>query len=125
MKKLKLFTFTIINFMCLSMPVFAAGTMNHADKCNALIGDFNTPGDFAYYLNIAFDVIKYVGIIFVIILTILDIIKVVTNGDKGAYKNTWNTFFQRLLYAVLLFFIPIIIKLLLSVAGIAGTCSIS
>ena len=103
----------------------SAMTLTYGDKCDALLGDPSTEGTVAYYLQMIFDVMKYLGIILCIVLTIVDFFKALFGEDKDMMKSLSSKAFQRILYAVLLFFLPILIKFFLTLIDVYGTCNIT
>ncbi|MBE6155313.1 MAG: hypothetical protein E7164_00980 [Firmicutes bacterium] len=94
-------------------------------ECDALFGDPEQPGDLAYYLQKVLDVMKYLGIILCIVLTIVDFGKAILGEDKDMYKPLAKTAFNRLCYAVMLFLLPTIIETILRLIDVYGTCGIS
>ena len=99
-KLLRYISIFIVAFFICSPVVFAANA-----NC-PIFGDPNTPGDFAYYLQIILNVIKYAGIILCIVLTVMEFVKALANDEKDMYKSISTNFIKRLIYAVLLFFLP-------------------
>lgn len=97
---------------------------NESAKCKALFGDPDKAGDLAYYLQTILDIIKYAGIVLCIVLSVVDFFKAIMGEDKDMYKPVVNKMFLRLFYAVALFFLPIIVKTLLTLLDIYGTCNI-
>lgn len=93
-------------------------------QCDSLFGDPEKKGTLAYYLQFALDVIKYVGIVLCVVLTVVDFAKALLSEEKELYKPLAKKAFQRLMYAVCLFFLPIIVKLLLELVDVYGTCGI-
>lgn len=98
--------------------------LDTAKECDAMFGDPEKPGDLAYYLQKILDVIKYAGIVLCIFLTIVDFAKALLGDDKEMYKPLAKTAFNRLCYAVVLFFLPSIVKTLLMLIDVYGTCGI-
>ena len=94
-------------------------------ECDAMFGDPDKPGDLAYYLQKILDIIKYAGIILCIFLTIVDFAKAILGEDKEMYKPLAKTAFNRLCYAVMLFFLPAVVKTLLTLIDVYGTCGLS
>ena len=97
---------------------------NNADKCTALFGDPNKAGDFAYYLQIILDIIKYAGIVLCVVLSVVDWFKALLGEDKDMYKPLVKKMFARIFYAVALWFLPAIVKVLLTLLDVYGTCGI-
>lgn len=97
---------------------------NNSD-CDSMFGDPDKPGDLAYYLQKILDIIKYAGVILCIFLTIVDFAKAILGEDKEMYKPLAKTAFNRLCYAVMLFFLPAVVKTLLTLIDVYGTCGLS
>jgi len=83
--------------------VFAAG-MN----CSSL-GDLKTD------MQNVFNFIKIVVPLLVIGLSSFDFIKAITGKNDRDIKKAFNRLLKRFLYAILLFFLPVILELLLDV----------
>lgn len=97
---------------------------NISDNCNALFGDPNKAGDFAYYLQIILDIIKYAGIVLCIVLSVVDWFKALLGEDKDMYKPLVKKMAARIFYAIALWFLPVIVEVLLTLLDIYGTCGI-
>ena len=112
--------------------VYLAGSMTKDPQCTHLLGDPEDDGtisgtgtpSLAYSLQKALHIIKYVGIILCIVLTSVDFAKALFTNDKDMLKPLSKKAFSRLVYVVMLFFLPIIVKTLLSLIGAYGTCGI-
>ncbi len=77
------------------------------------------------YLQIGFNVIKYLAVIILLVLCIIDFIKAITSQDKDLLKKAINTSVKRLIIAIIIFFLPTVIDFLLKLFGIEdGTCGI-
>lgn len=130
MKKSLIISLVVVSFFAFASVAFAFDeTMmlanNTAQNCRALFGDPNKAGDFAYYLQIILNVIKYAGIVLCIVLTVVDFFKALLGDDKELYKPLTKKMFARFFYAVALFFLPTIVKALLTLIDVYGTCNIS
>ena len=108
-----------------NIQYFANDTVSQGAQCQALLGDPSQNGSVAYYLQMALDIIKYLGIIFCIVLTTMDFFKAILGEDKDMTKNLSTKALQRVFYTVLLFFLPIIIKFLLTLIDVYGTCNVA
>lgn len=102
--------------------IYLAG--DNAKKCTALFGDPNKAGDFAYYLQIILDIMKYAGIVLCIVLSVVDWFKALLGEDKDMYKPLAKKMAARVFYAVGLWFLPAIVKTLLTLLDVYGTCGI-
>lgn len=97
-----------------------------ADDCESLLGFTDRKSDPAYYLQFVFNLMKYAGIILLLVLTIIDLVKYVLSGSQDGMKKIGITAVKRLIICVVIFFLPILIKYLLELFGIygSGTCNI-
>ncbi len=80
----------------------------------------------AYYLQFIFNIMKYIAIIMLVVLTIVEYVKaVVAKNEDGIKKATQNTI-KRVIIVVIIFLLPELIKFLLTVLGAysPGTCGI-
>ncbi len=93
--------------------------------CNSYLGNPTVKGEPAYYLQFAFDLIKYAAIIMLFVFTIVDFIKA-TAGNQDEIKKATQKAIKRLIIAIIIFFLPILIKFLLTVLGAysPSTCGI-
>lgn len=98
---------------------------NISADCNSMFGNPKTDGSLAYYLQLILDVIKYAGIVLCIVLTVVDFFKALLGDDKEMYKPLAKTAFTRLGYAVMLFFLPAVVRTILLFLGAYDTCGIS
>lgn len=78
----------------------------------------------AYWMQQALEIMKYIGIIALLVLTTLDFIKALAQNDKDALKKASNTAIKRFIYCILLFFTPMIVEFLMSLFGAYGTCGV-
>lgn len=89
---------------------------NNSNGCEALeplLGD----------IQFAWDLIKIAAPILVIVFGSLDYGQAVISGDDNALKKATDKFRKRLMFAVLLFFIPFLIDLLFSISGLDNKVS--
>ena len=92
--------------------------------CDGIIGDPSNTGSFAYYLNMSIKFIQYIGPILVIVFTIIEYFKALVAGDQDALKKANSRTVTRLIFAILLFLLPVIINTLLHIFHIYSDCSI-
>lgn len=80
----------------------------------------------AYYLQLALNIMKYVGVILCITLTVVDFFKELLSEDKDGYKKVINRAIKRLVFAVIIFILPILVMQLLQLVGVVSnaTCGI-
>ena len=97
-----------------------------SDSCEGYLGSVDDPNAPAYYLDKAFDIIKYLAIILLFVLSIVEYFKALTSGDQDAMKKATQKTIKRVIMAVIIFIAPILIEFILSVLGIVGygTCGI-
>ena len=94
-----------------------------SEECGAF-GNPNTNGTFAYYMQKVFDIMKFAGIVIAIIMSIKDILIAVADQKMELYKKLISKTIKRVIYAVLIFFLPVFLNLLFSIVGLYGTCGI-
>ena len=96
------------------------------DVCENLLGDpDNCNGKCpAYWIQWGLNLIKYIAIVALLLLVTVDFLKAVVSSDKDALKKAGSTAIKRFIYCVLIFFVPIIVKLILDLMGIYGSCSV-
>lgn len=94
--------------------------------CTSLFGNPNDPEkkDTAYFLQLVLNVFKYIAIVAFVALTSVDFAKAIIGDDKDMIKPLTSKAFNRMIYAVLLFFLPTIVEILLSLIGVYGSCGI-
>lgn len=97
------------------------------NDCESYLGDPDTDGTPAHYLKFAFNLIKYLAIVLLLVLTIIEFAKAITSSNQDAMKKAIQTSIKRLLIAVIIFFTPILIMFLLELFGIVGasTCGVA
>lgn len=86
----------------------------------SLLGESDNPDDTAYYLQTALEIIRYIGIVALIGLSIVDYVKAVADSDADALKNANSKTLKRLLYTVLLFVFPTVLEFVFDLTGIYG-----
>lgn len=93
------------------------------EQCPAF-GDPTVNGTPAYWMQQALEIMKYIAIVALLVLSTLDFIKALAQNDKDALKKAGNTTVKRFIYCVLLFFAPMIVEFMMSLFGAYGTCGI-
>ncbi|MEG1312937.1 MAG: hypothetical protein RSD40_01350, partial [Bacilli bacterium] len=96
------------------------GDMN----CNALFGDITEPNDPAYWIQWSLNLMKYIAIIALLVLSTMDFLKAMVNQDKDGIQKAMKTTAKRFIFAVLLFFLPIIVEFIMNLFGAYGTCGL-
>ena len=98
---------TFVFILCMSINVFAAGT---AADCTGVFGD-DLIGILNKYL---YTPIKWATPILLILLTSFDFAKVVFAGKKEEMDKAKNNFLKRFIAAVIIFFAPDILDLIMT-----------
>lgn len=88
-----------------------------------LFGDPDSPSDVAYWIQKTLNIMRYIAIVALIALSSIDFIKAVVSQDGDALKKAGTTFAKRLVFCILIFFIPTILNFLLSFLNVYGTCN--
>ena len=87
---------------------------NH--NCTSLLGDptdKDTPSP-AFLLSYAFKVLRYVAIILLVILSIMDFVSSVSSQDTDSLKKAVNKTIRRVILCVIIFLLPYLIEYVLS-----------
>ena len=93
------------------------------ENCPAF-GDPNIETDPAYWIQWILNLMKYMAIIALLVLVISDFFKAIVENDKDALKKAGSRALKRFIYCVLLFFLPTIISLIMTMFVAYGTCGI-
>lgn len=67
-----------------------------------------------------YTIMRYAIPVLVIVLSIIEFMKVVVNGDEKVYAEAWNKFIKRVIVGVIILLVPILIQVLLNISGIMG-----
>lgn len=81
--------------------------------CTSLLGNPETEGTPAFYLVKAFEVVKYVAIILLIVLTIIDFVGAVASQDNDVIMKTAKKAGIRAMLCVIIFLLPMLIQFVL------------
>lgn len=90
--------------------------------CETLFGNENDEKAPAYWIQLALSIIKYIGIVLLVVYSVVDFVKAITEQDNDALKKASNRTIKRLIYVILLFFVPIIVSFVMNFLGLYGTC---
>ena len=93
--------------------------------CDYIFGSYTNPEDFGFYLAKLLEIIKFAGPILVVVMTIVDLIKVLANGKNDELTKLGVKTLKRLIYAIMLFIIPSLLDWTFKLVGIYGVCGIS
>ncbi len=122
-KSLLMFLFFIGTFFILNISNVNAASVVYllegAADCEAIID-----AEVWEFLQQVFNVIKYAGPLLCLILSTSDFVKAAASQDKDALVKAAKTTGKRVVYALILFFIPTLINFLFPLLGWVGTCGI-
>ena len=90
-------------------------------SCDSLLGSVDNPDEPAYYLELAFTIIKYVAIIILIVFSMKDFAMAIIKKDEEAVKNATAISVKRFVYCVIIFVLPILVKFILNWSHIVST----
>lgn len=83
-------------------------------NCENLLGKPNNPNAPAYYIVKVFSIIKYVAIVLLIVLTMMDFIGAIASSDNDIMNKTVRKTITRALLCAAIFLLPTIIRFTLS-----------
>ncbi len=114
--------FKINNALAISNP----NVLMVINGCKSLLGDPKEKQYLAYWLQFSLNIMKYIAIVALLVLSTADFLKAVVEEDKDALRKVLIKTGKRFLYCIMIFFLPIIINTLLHILGIYdnGTCEI-
>ena len=88
-------------------------TISEINDCVTLLGSPKTEGTPAYYVSVAFRVVKYVAVGLLIVLSTIDLISAIMSQDKEILNKTATKIVKRFVLCVVIFVLPIILDLVL------------
>ncbi len=89
-----------------------------ANVCTSYLGSPNDKDAPAYYLQFAFNLLKYAAILLLFAMTIVDFFKATTSDKDEGLKKALKTAVKRLIIVVIIFFIPLLIEFIFEMFGI-------
>jgi len=119
------FTFAVGNSTSVYAKSTSTASVSESSKSCGVLGSTGDSNTFAYYLQIVFDVIKFLGPVLVLIMTIIDLVKITAEQKQDEdIKKLGSKTIKRFVYAAILFTLPSVIGYLLGLFGIIGfgTC---
>ena len=99
---------------------FTYSLAKDADDCDGIFDD-----EVIDFLQQMFNIFKYAAPLLCLALSITDFIKATASQDKEALMKAVKMTGKRIMYALILFFIPTLINFLFDLLGWYGTCGIS
>lgn len=91
-----------------------------------ILGDVNNDESVAWLLQKILNYIKILGPMIAIVLGSLDFVKAIITSDEDSMKKSQKRFINRLIAAIILFFIPLLVEILLELFGFTSdiTCGL-
>lgn len=117
-----MFLFFVGTFFVLNITVANASMVTLLDvatECEEVID-----AEVYEFLQQIFNVIKYAGPLLCLVFSVIDFVKAAASQDKDALAKAGKTTGKRVVYALILFFIPTLINFLFPLLGWVGTCGI-
>ncbi len=93
---------------------------NDTDDCDGIFDK-----EVIDFLQQMFNIFKYAAPLLCLALSIAEFIKATASQDKEALYKAIKTTGKRIMFAIILFFIPTLINFLFDLLGWYGTCGIS
>ena len=87
------------------------------DDCNSILGNPANPNSPAWLLKKLLDYLKILGPMIVLVMSSIDFIKALLASDDESMQKAYKKLMTRLVLALLLFFIPELVELLLEIFG--------
>jgi len=86
-------------------------------NCESLLGHPETPNSPAYFLAFVFRVMKYIGIIILIALSIADFFNAITSQDEKALNKAFEKMLKRAILCAILFVLPTLVEFVLQLVN--------
>lgn len=83
------------------------------DGCTSLLGEPDTKGTPAWYLSLIFSIMRYVAIVLLIVLTIMDFVGAIASQDNDILKKATSKLLKRAIMCVIIFLLPTFIDFVL------------
>ena len=96
------------------------------EDCSGILGDPTVDTSVAWLINKLLDILKIVGPLIAIVISSFDFAMVIVSGDDEAMARARKKLFSRMVLIGALFFIPTIVKVVLTIGGVTGnaTCGL-
>ncbi len=102
-------------------------TSDRLSECESVLGDINDESSVAWLLQKLLNYIKILGPTIALALGSIDFVKAIISSDDEQMKKTEVKFIKRVVAALVLFFIPLLVSVLLGMFGITtdnATCGL-
>ncbi len=93
-------------------------------SCEGILGDPDNDQKPAYWIQYVLDIMKYIAIAALIVLSAMDFFKAIVSNDKDSLQKAGKTTGLRFIYCVILFFLPVLVNFVMSLLGLYDTCGI-
>lgn len=92
-----------------------------ADNCkNTILGDPKNEDSVAWLLQQLLNYLRILGPMIILIMSAVDFAKAIVMGDDETMQKCYKKLIKRLLLAILLFFVPSLVTILLEIFGFVG-----
>lgn len=92
-------------------------SFGEGEDCNSILGNPTNPNSPAWLLKKLLDYLKILGPMIVLVMSSIDFIKALLASDDESMQKAYKKLITRLVLALLLFFIPELVELLLEIFG--------
>lgn len=92
------------------------------ESCAGFLGEKDDHTSPAYFLDLIMKIFKYAAVILALVLSVVDFVKATVSQDKDLLQKAIMTSIKRLVFAVIIFFLPIVINFFLSLIGAYSSC---
>ena len=83
-------------------------------ECSLLLGKPEDPGTPAFYLSTAFHVIKYVALVLMIVLSVMDFTGAIAKQDRDVMAKILKKLMVRFILCIIIFLLPYLLDILLN-----------
>ena len=104
-----------------SVNMLVACDADPACQSDAPLGNKDCECSVAWLLQKVLDYMKILGPTIAIVLGSIDFAKAIITSDEENMKKTEIKFVKRIVAAVMLFFIPLLVEMLLGIVGLTGS----
>ena len=94
--------------------------MDKTFPCDGLLGNVGNKSDPAYWIQMALNVIRIAAVSALLLLSTIDLIKILSSQDDTVTKKTITRSLKRFMYTIILFFLPILLNLLFGYMKVYG-----
>lgn len=118
-----------INYLNIEQNVTLIGDLSFDadDTCESYLGNPDNKNAPAYYLQFLFNLMKYIAIVLLFVMTVVEFAKATVSSNQDAIQKAMQNTVKRIIIAIVIIMLPTLIKLVLTWLGVyaPGTCGIS